>query len=115
MKRVNALLEMYLRHFVSANQKDWVQLLDVAQFSYNLQKFEATGASPFEIATGRQHLTPHTIATSYRGRSPGAYKMAKGWQEKREIAKEHLSKASKKMKNGLMHQKGMWSLRRETW
>lgn len=29
-ERVNALLEYYLRHFVSANQKNWVQLLDVA-------------------------------------------------------------------------------------
>lgn len=31
-ERVNALLEEYLRHFVSANQKDWVRLLDVALF-----------------------------------------------------------------------------------
>ena len=35
-ERVNALLEQYLRHFVSANQIDWAKLLDVAQFSYNL-------------------------------------------------------------------------------
>lgn len=34
-ERMNALLEEYLRHFVSANQKNWVQLLDVAQFCYN--------------------------------------------------------------------------------
>ena len=33
---VNALLEQYLRHFVSANQTDWAKFLDVAQFSYNL-------------------------------------------------------------------------------
>ncbi|KAK3009869.1 hypothetical protein RJ639_011883 [Escallonia herrerae] len=49
---VNALLECYLRHFVSANQTDWVRLLDVAQFSYNLMKSEATNQSPFEIAIG---------------------------------------------------------------
>ena len=29
-EKVNALLELYLRHFVSANQKDWAKLLDVA-------------------------------------------------------------------------------------
>lgn len=34
-ERMNALLEEYLRHFVNANQKNWVQLLDVAQFCYN--------------------------------------------------------------------------------
>ncbi|KAG8378743.1 hypothetical protein BUALT_Bualt07G0016900 [Buddleja alternifolia] len=58
-ERVNALLECYLRHFVSANQHDWAKILDVAQFSYNLQRSEATGKSPFELATGQQpsHLT----------------------------------------------------------
>ena len=29
-EKVNALLELYLRHFVSANQKDWAKLLDIA-------------------------------------------------------------------------------------
>ena len=32
-ERVNALLELYLRHFVSANQKDWAKLLDRARSS----------------------------------------------------------------------------------
>ena len=35
-KRVNTLLEFYLRHFVSARQKDWVKILDMVQFYYNL-------------------------------------------------------------------------------
>ena len=51
-ERVNALLELYLRHFVSANQKDWAKLLDIAQFSYNLQRSEAINKSPFELAIG---------------------------------------------------------------
>ncbi|KAE8729570.1 hypothetical protein F3Y22_tig00003507pilonHSYRG00041 [Hibiscus syriacus] len=50
-ERVNNLLECYLWHFVSANQRDWAKLLDVAQFSYNLQRSEATDRSPFELAT----------------------------------------------------------------
>lgn len=29
-ERVKNLLECYLRHFVSVNEKDWVHLLDVA-------------------------------------------------------------------------------------
>ncbi|RVW19053.1 Transposon Tf2-8 polyprotein [Vitis vinifera] len=48
-ERVNTLLELYLRHFVSANQKDWAKLLDITQFSYNLQRSEATNNSPFEL------------------------------------------------------------------
>jgi len=37
-ERVNALLELYFRHYVSAKQKDWAKLLDVAQFCCNLQR-----------------------------------------------------------------------------
>ncbi|KAK4380950.1 RNA-directed DNA polymerase [Sesamum angolense] len=35
MERVNALVEHYLRDYVSASQRSWVDLLDVTQFSYN--------------------------------------------------------------------------------
>ena len=51
-ERVNALLETYLRHYVSASQRDWPKLLDVAQFSYNLHRSEATNQSPFELMMG---------------------------------------------------------------
>ncbi|CAL1372707.1 unnamed protein product [Linum trigynum] len=97
-ERVNALLEVYLRHYVSANQRDWVKLMDTAQFSYNLHRSESTNTSPFELATGQQPLTPTTVATGYRGNSPAAYKFAKGWHEKMEMAKSYLARASKKMK-----------------
>ena len=97
-ERVNALLELYLRHYVSANQQDWAKYLDIAQFSYNLQKSESTGLSPFELATGQQPLTPHTLAVGYQGPSPAAFKFAKGWHEKSDLAKAYLAKAAKKMK-----------------
>ncbi|GJU98174.1 putative nucleotidyltransferase, ribonuclease H [Tanacetum coccineum] len=97
-ERVNALLELYLRHYVSANQHDWAKLLDVAQFSYNMQQSEATGKSPFEFVTGRQPLTLNTLATSYDGSSPTAYKTMKEWHEQAELARASLDKAAKKMK-----------------
>lgn len=62
---------------MSANQKDWAKLLDVARFSYNLQKSEFTRHSPFELATGQQPLTPHTVMGGYTGKSPAAYQFAK--------------------------------------
>ena len=46
-ERVNALLECYLRQYVSAHQKDWAKLLDMAQFSYNSERSESTGRTPF--------------------------------------------------------------------
>lgn len=61
-ERINALLEEDLRHYVMANQSNWVDLLDIAQFSYNIQKTSTTGLSPFEVATGRQPLTPQELA-----------------------------------------------------
>ena len=76
-ERVNALLEEYLRLRRSANQTEWVKLLDVAQFCYNLQKSCASNKSPFELATGQQPKIPHTLVKGYTGRSPLAYKLAK--------------------------------------
>ncbi|RVW23315.1 Transposon Tf2-2 polyprotein [Vitis vinifera] len=76
-ERVNALLKLYLRYFVSANQKDWAKLLDIAQFSYNLQRSETTNKSPFELATRQQPLTPHTLTIGYMGRSPATFKIHK--------------------------------------
>ena len=97
-ERVNALLELYLRHYVSANQRNWAKLMDVAQFSYNLQRSESTGSSPFELATGQQPLTPNTVVSGYTGSSPAAYKTAKEWQVTNELARAQLEKATRKMK-----------------
>lgn len=97
-KRVNALLECYLRHFVSSHQKDWAKVLDVAQFSYNLQRSEATGRTSFKLATGQQPQTPHSLLAAFKGKSLGAYHLAKGFEEQMDAAKSHLAKAAKQMK-----------------
>ncbi|KAG8372903.1 hypothetical protein BUALT_Bualt12G0115500 [Buddleja alternifolia] len=84
---------------LGANQHDGAKILDVAQFSYNLQRSEATGKSPFELATGQQPLTPHTLAISFDStRCPGAAKMANSWAEQSDLAKSFLEKARRKMK-----------------
>ncbi|RVW59558.1 Transposon Tf2-11 polyprotein [Vitis vinifera] len=51
-ERINALLKEYLMHYVTATQKNWVDLLDTAQLCYNLQRSSTTGMSPFELAIG---------------------------------------------------------------
>ena len=43
-------------------------------------------------------MTPHTLARGYTGRSPAAYKFAKGWHEQADIARSYLEKAAKKIK-----------------
>ncbi|KAL0328234.1 UNVERIFIED_CONTAM: Transposon Ty3-G Gag-Pol polyprotein [Sesamum calycinum] len=98
-ERVNALVEDYLRHYVSASQRNWVDLLDVAQFSYNLHKSSATGMSPFELAYGQQPTTPHEIAVQRTGgKCPAAYRHARSKQELLDEAKDSLAKAQRRMK-----------------
>ena len=98
-ERVNALLEEYLRHYVTANQQNWVDLLDVAQFSFNLKQSSATGQSPFELATGQQPLTPHEVAKQKsQGRCPAAYRYVREKQERAEEAKDILAKSVRRMK-----------------
>ncbi|GJQ95654.1 reverse transcriptase [Tanacetum coccineum] len=95
---VNALLELYLRHYVSVNQHDWAKLLNVAQFSYNMQQSEDTGKSPFELVMRRQPLTPNALAASYEGSSPAAHKTIKEWHEQVDLAWASLDKGAKKIK-----------------
>ena len=62
----NALLEEYLRHYVIATQKNWVDLLETAQLCYNLQRSSATGVSPIELAIGVQpRMFDEEIAKKY--------------------------------------------------
>ena len=82
---------------MSSNQKDWAKLLDMTQFSYNLQRSKATNKSPFELATWQQPLTPHTLAIGYTGRSPTAFKFTEGWHEQADITRSYLDKPAKKM------------------
>ncbi|GJS12735.1 cytochrome P450 78A7-like protein [Tanacetum coccineum] len=95
---VNALLELYLRHYVSANKHDWAKLLDVPQLSYNMQQSKATGKSPFELVTGSQPLTPNALAASYEGSILATYKTMKEWHKQADLARASLDKAAKKMK-----------------
>ena len=48
-ERINAVFKDYLRHNVIASQKNWLDLLDSMQFSYNLHKSSSIGMSPFEL------------------------------------------------------------------
>ena len=52
IERINAVLEDYLRHYMTTSQKNWLDLLDSAQFAYNLYKSSSTRMSPFELAMG---------------------------------------------------------------
>lgn len=51
-ERVNQILENYLRNFVTYRQDNWVELLALAEWSYNNHASNTTGQSPFFIWYG---------------------------------------------------------------
>ncbi|CAA0826951.1 Unknown protein [Striga hermonthica] len=98
-ERMNQLLEEYLRHYVTASQDNWVELLDMAQFCYNLHKSSATGMSPFELVYGQQPQLPHDVAVQRTGgKCPAAYRYARAQHELLIEARDSLAKAQRRMK-----------------
>ena len=60
-ERMNQTLEQHLRHYVNYSQKNWVQLLPMAQLAMNNRESTATGETPFFANYGKQpnlFLTP---------------------------------------------------------
>ncbi|KAA0053608.1 reverse transcriptase [Cucumis melo var. makuwa] len=97
-ERFNCMIKEYLRHFVNARQKNWVQLFNVAQFCFNAQTSSSTGRSPFEIVSGRQPILPHLVDHPFAGKNPQALNFTKEWKQTNDIARAYLEKAWKQMK-----------------
>ncbi|KAK2983048.1 hypothetical protein RJ640_001865 [Escallonia rubra] len=97
-ERFNSMLEEYLRHFVSATQKNWVKLLDVAQLCFNSRKSSSTGKSAFEIVNGQQPLLLHTVNVPNAGKSPTAISFSEEWRQNIDLAHSYLEKAARRMK-----------------
>lgn len=57
---LNKCIELYLRCFVSENQKAWVELLPWAQYWYNTSFHNSAEMSPFKVVYGRD--PPQLIA-----------------------------------------------------
>ena len=81
-ERVNQMLEEYLRHYVTTAQTNWLELLEPAQLSYNMQRSSSMGMSPFKVAIGFQPRMPlNVLIFKQPGRnvSPTAYKFSAGF------------------------------------
>ena len=84
---------------MTASQRNWVALLDTAQFCYNLHKSSSTEMTPFEIVLGKQPMTPLDVAKSKnQGKCPAAYRVARDRLEMLSEAQDSLRKAQRHMK-----------------
>lgn len=95
IERINGMLEQYLCHYASANQDNWVRLLDFAQFAHNSHRSSTTGHSPFELVLSRQPLSPPEATKQHRlGQLPAAYHYAQCREELLEDVREALGCAA---------------------
>lgn len=76
-----------------------MELLDIAQFSYNVHKLSFTGMSPVEVALGQQLMTPLEVAKQeIQGECLAAYRFIREKSELIEEATNNLFKAQRRMR-----------------
>ena len=51
-EHVNGVMNQYLRNFVCADQRDWVNYMGLAKFNCNAALHSSTKHSPFKVAYG---------------------------------------------------------------
>lgn len=98
-ERANAMVERYLRSYVSYQQDDWYDLLPFVESAYNNTVHSSTGYTPFRVVSGKdfpaipeldiQTQTPHTPA---------------GWTEKINRVWPHIKNALTKAAKGYKQQ-----------
>ncbi|KAK9406121.1 hypothetical protein NXF25_004895 [Crotalus adamanteus] len=70
-ERANAMVERYLRSYVSFQQTDWVDLLPFAEVAYNNTVHSSTGYTPFKIVFGVEfNPIPEWSPEVDRGQTP---------------------------------------------
>jgi hypothetical protein len=90
---------------VAANQQDWVDHLELAEFCYNNLEHSVTSSNPFQMVTGKSPIVPTTWATLGQPLSDANEEvpMVTQLDEKRqrlwEMAKANLEKAHKQYKD----------------
>ncbi len=59
-ERVNLVIQQFLRNYVTTDQQDWVDHLELAKFCYNNSEHFVTQSTPFQIVTGKSPIVPMT-------------------------------------------------------
>jgi hypothetical protein len=100
-KRVNLIIQQFLRNHVVVNQQDWVDHLELAKFFYNNSEHSTTRSTPFQMVMGKSPIVPMTWAAHGQPPSDASEEvpMVTQLDEERqrlwEVAKANLEKAHK--------------------
>jgi len=88
-ERLNAVMEQYLRHYVSYQQEDWVTWLPMAEFAANNQESATTRVSPFCANYGYHPRFNLDLARQHGRHSPQVID-AKGFANRMADLNSHL-------------------------
>ncbi len=88
---------------MAADQQDWVDHLDLAEFCYNNLEHSVTGATPFQMVTSKSPIVPTTWVGQPLSDASEEVPMVTQLDEERrrlwEMAKANLEKAHKRYKD----------------
>jgi hypothetical protein len=55
-ERMNLVIQQFLKNYVAANQQDWVDHLELAEFCYNNSEHLVIGSTPFQMVMGKSPI-----------------------------------------------------------
>ncbi len=88
---------------MAADQQDWVDHLELAEFCYNNSEHSATGATPFQMVTGKSPIVPTTWVGQPPSDASEEVPMVTQLDDERcrlwEMAKANLEKVHKRYKD----------------
>jgi hypothetical protein len=104
-EKVNLVIQQFLRNYVAADQQDWMDHLELAEFCYNNSEHFTIGSTPFQMVTDKSPIVPMTWVA--HGQPPNDVNeevpMVTQLDEERwrlwELAKANLEKAHKRYKD----------------
>jgi hypothetical protein len=70
-EKANSIVERYLRTFAAEDERNWDDLLPLAEFSYNAHTHKSLGMTPFEADLSYRPRTPLDMMTGVRQAKPG--------------------------------------------
>ncbi|KAA0066694.1 uncharacterized protein E5676_scaffold384G00210 [Cucumis melo var. makuwa] len=98
VEQFSCVLREYLHHCVDGRQKNWVQLLKVAQFDHSAQTDSLIKRSPFEIKAKRHSVLPPLADGPYVRDRPQVHRVGEECEQMADITRVCLEGASRPMK-----------------